>query len=110
MSNLVVKTDASKSIISWDALTGAVSYNLYRVSAAGDYALFENTKTPGYTLQLSQGAITYDNFAVKALCDDQTESISYSKMSKVQTGPGAIAIIVILAAGVAAFVMRRRAI
>ena len=54
VEGLTVSTDTSRSILSWTALTGAVSYNLYKVSAAGDYALFQNTKDTSYTLFLSQ--------------------------------------------------------
>ena len=50
---LQVITDDTKSIISWDALSGAVSYNVYKVSPAGDYALVQNTNSPTYTLFLS---------------------------------------------------------
>lgn len=49
-----MNTDSTKSLISWNALTGAVSYNIYKVSAAGDYTLFQNTKEPNYTLYLSK--------------------------------------------------------
>ncbi len=105
---LTVETDSTKSIISWAALSWAVSYNLYKVSAAGDYSLFQNTKDPNYTLYLSKWAIIYDNFVVKALCDNITESKEYSSMSRVQSGPGMIAILVIISAIVGAFLMRRR--
>ena len=107
---LTVLTDKSKSIISWLSLTGAVSYNLYKVSAAGDYTLFQNTTESSATLYLSSGAVTYENFAVKALCDTATESKEYSKMSRVQSGPGMIAIIIIIAAVLGAILMRRRSI
>lgn len=110
VSGLAVATDASKSVISWNALTGAVSYNLYRVSPAGDYSIFQNTKDSTYTLYLSSGAVTYENFVVKALCDDSTESKEYSSMSRVQSGPGMMAIIVIVSAIFGAFLMRRRLI
>lgn len=94
----MVTTDDDKSIISWTALTGATSYNIYKVSAAGDYALFQNTKEPTYTINLAKGDVVYENFVVKAKCDDTTESKEYSSMSKVQTGPGIVAILVILSA------------
>lgn len=108
VDGLKVDTDATKSIISWLSVTWAVSYNLYKVSAAGDYTLFQNTKDPSYTLFLSKGAMVYENFAVKALCDDSTESKEYSTMSRVQTGPGIIAFIIIISAILGAFLMRRR--
>lgn len=108
VEGLKVDTDTSKSIISWLSITGAVSYNLYKISPAGDYTLFQNTKEPSYTLFLSKGATVYENFAVKALCDETTESKEYSTMSGVQTGPGMMAIIVIISAILGAFLMRRR--
>jgi hypothetical protein len=110
VGSLNVKTDSSKSIISWDSITGALSYNLYKVSPTGDYILFQNTKEPSYTLYLSTGAVTYDNFVVKALCDEKTESKNYSSMSKVQSGPGMISIIVIISAIFGVITLRRRAI
>lgn len=108
ISDLTVDTTSTKSIISWASLTGATSYNLYKVSAAGDYTLFQNTKDTQYTLFLASGAVTYDNFVVKALCDNKTESKEYSKITKVQSGPGMIAIIVIISAILGAILMRRR--
>lgn len=108
VAGLMVTTDDDKSIISWTALTGATSYNIYKVSAAGDYALFQNTKEPTYTINLAKGDVVYENFVVKAKCDDTTESKEYSSMSKVQTGPGIVAILVILSAITWAFLMRRR--
>lgn len=110
IAGLTVATDASKSVISWTALTGATSYNLYKVSAAGDYSIFQNTKEANYTLYLSPGTVTYENFVIKALCDDSTESKEYSSMSRVQSGPGMVAIIVIISAIFGALLMRRRSI
>jgi hypothetical protein len=110
IAGLTVVTDESKSIISWSTLTGAISYNLYRVSAAGDYSIFQNTKEANYTLYLSSGAVAYENFAVKALCDNSTESKEYSSMSRVQSGPGMVAVIVIISAIFGALLMRRRSI
>jgi uncharacterized membrane protein len=70
--------------------------------------MFQNTRDTQYTLFLASGAVTYDNFVVKALCDDKTESKEYSKMSKVQSGPGMIALMIIISAILGAILMRRR--
>ena len=110
VAGLTVATDVSKSTISWMALSGAISYNIYKVSPAGDYTLFQNTKDTMYTIFLSQGAVIYEDFVVKALCDNTTESKEYSSMSRIQSGPGMITIIVIIAAILGAFLMRRRSI
>lgn len=85
VEGLTIDTDTSKSVISWTAIPEAVSYNLYKITPAGDYVLFQNTKEAKYTLFLSKGAVMYENFAVKALCDQSTESNEYSTMSRVQT-------------------------
>ncbi len=90
VGNLTVNTDSSKSVISWEALSGATSYNLYKVSPAGDYSLFQNTTTNSYTLYLSKWAEVYENFVVKAKCDGTTESKEYSSMSRVQSWPGKV--------------------
>lgn len=103
-----IKTDTSKSVLSWPAVQGATAYNVYKIDANGKYTLVTKVKDPSYTVFLSQGAVTYDNFAVKALCDDKTESSDYSAASKVQTGPGAIAFIVIASAILGFVVLRRK--
>lgn len=101
-------TSADKTILSWDALTGALSYNVYRLSAAKDYELVENVKSNSYTLYLSSGSLVYQDFAVKALCDDKTESSVPATASRVQTGPWFIAILVALSALLSIFFIRRR--
>jgi hypothetical protein len=108
VGNLQVQTDTSKSTITWTALTWAISYNVYKVSPSGDYVLVQNVKDPSYTLFLSKWAVTYDNFAIKGLCDEKTESKDYSKVTKVQSGPGLLAFVVIASALVWAFIMRRK--
>ncbi len=103
------KTMDSKTILSWGALSGALSYNVYRISAAWDYQLVQNVKDPSYTIYLASGAISYENFAVKALCDGTTESAVPAVANRVQTGPGAIAVLVIVSALASIFFVRRRA-
>lgn len=108
VGNISVKTDSSKSVLTWDAVPTATAYNVYKIDANGKYNLLQKVTTPSYTIFLSQGAVSYDNFAVKALCGDGTESKDYSQASKVQTGPGAIAFVVILSGLIAAFILRRK--
>ena len=84
---MTIATSSDKSIISWDPLVGAISYNIYRVTAAKDLELLQNVKENSYTLYISSGALVYQDFAVKALCDDKTESATPALASRVQTGP-----------------------
>lgn len=102
-----ISTDSSKSILTWDAVPGATAYNVYRI-VDGKYNLVQKVDTPSYTLFLSRGAVTYNDFAVKALCGDNTESKDYSQASKVQTGPGAIAFIVIISGILAGVALHKR--
>jgi hypothetical protein len=85
VSTIKTLSSSDKTILSWDALSGALSYNIYRLSAAKDYELIENVKTNTYTIFLSSGALSYQDFAVRALCDSKTESSVPSTASRVQT-------------------------
>lgn len=104
-----ISTDTSKSVLTWESVPGATGYNVYKIGSDGKYNLVTKTKDPSYTLFLSQGAITYNDFAVKATCGNNTESGDYSQASKVQTGPGLVAFAVILSGIIAFLALRRRA-
>lgn len=108
VGKITIKTDTSKSVLTWDAVKDANKYNVYKIGSDGKYNLITSVTEPSYTLFLSQGAITYDDFAIKAVCADGTESSDYSGASKVQTGPGLIAFIVIISGIVSAMILRRR--
>ncbi|GAB0175297.1 MAG: hypothetical protein HHAS10_11760 [Candidatus Altimarinota bacterium] len=108
VSSVKALTLADKTILSWDALSGAISYNVYKINAAKDLQLIQNVKENSYTIQLSSGSITYADFAIKALCDEKTESTVPAMASKVQTGPNALALIVIVAALGSVLLLRRK--
>ena len=99
---------SDKTVLSWDALPGAMSYNVYRISASKDLELVENVKQNSYTIHLAPGAATYVDFAVKALCDDKTESATPAMASRVQTGPNVIAVMVLIAALWSVLLLRRK--
>jgi len=105
---ITITSDNSKSVMHWDAVAGADGYNIYKVDADGKYTLFQKVTTPTYTIFLSQGAVKYENFAIKALCSDGSESKDYSNASRVQTGPGMVALIVIISGVLGVILMRRR--
>lgn len=110
VGKISVTTDASKSILTWDPVQNATAYNVYRIESDGKYSLIQKVTEPKYTLYLSRGAIEYKNFAVKALCGDNTESQDYATASRVQTGPGMIAFIVIVSTIIAGVILRRRSV
>lgn len=100
--------NANQSILTWNALSGATSYNVYRVNAAGDQILVQNVTEPKYVIHISAGEVRYEDFAIKALCAPNQESADVSRASRVQTGPGALAAIIIIAGIAAAIMLRRR--
>lgn len=108
VGKISIKTDTSKSVLTWDKVDKAIAYNIYRVTD-GKYSLVQKVNEPKYTIYLSKWAVEYGDFAIKALCDESTESGDYSNASKVQTGPGVMAIFVIISAISAGFILRRRA-
>lgn len=110
VGTISIQTLSGKSILSWDQVSNAVSYNIYKVSAAGDQTLFQNVKENQYTLYLASGAVTYDDFVIKALCDEKTESSVPAVASRVPTGPASIAFIVIISGILGAIILRRKAL
>lgn len=110
VGTIKIETLKDKSILSWDALSWAVSYNIYKMNASGDPVLFQNTKDTRYTIFLASGSVTVEDFGIKALCDETTESPDFSKASKVQTGPGLTAILVVISGILWALILRRRSL
>jgi hypothetical protein len=108
VAGLSVIPEGNKSILKWESLTGAISYNVYKKNADGTMLLVENVKTPMYTIYLAPGAVTYNDFWVRALCGDgKTESPDVALATKVQTGPGLIIFLVLFSGLVALFITKR---
>jgi hypothetical protein len=103
-----VNTSANSTVLSWDILSGATSYNIYRMTAAKDFELVKNVTENSYTLYLASGSVVYEDFAVRGVCDDTTESSVPAIASRVQTGPGFLAVLVALSALLSIFFVRRR--
>ncbi len=95
VSWLVVSTGSSKSTLTWDAVSNATSYNIYKKSG-NSLVLLENVKVNSYTVYFSNNLVTFDDFSVKAVCNDGTESSEYVS-SRVQTGPEFLLAVLFLA-------------
>jgi len=108
VGDITVATSKEKSILSWLSVTGALSYNVYKITPAGDYEFVQNTKETQYVLFLSSWSVMHEDFGIKALCDEKTESADISKASHVQTGPGMTAILVIISAISGVLILRRK--
>jgi hypothetical protein len=110
VGTITVQSSAWKSTLSWDKVACALSYNVYKITPAGDYVLVQNVVDPSYTLHFQTGTVTREDFAVKALCEWGVESADFAKVSQVQTGPGAIAILIILSGIMGAVLLRKRSL
>lgn len=110
VGTIKIETLKEKSILSWDSITWALSYNIYKMNASGEPTLFQNTKETQYTIFLASGSVVVEDFGIKALCDEKTESADFSKASKVQTGPGLTAVLVVISGILGALILRRRSI
>ena len=109
VSGLKVAKSDDSSVLSWDAIPEALSYNVYKKDATGAYVLVENVKVTSYTIHLAKDAVKYEDFAVKAVCSDATtESADYAEATKVQTGPAQVLALLSLALGIGFFITRRR--
>lgn len=104
VEGLKVTTDQkmTKSTLTWDALSGAVSYNVYKKDASGQPVLVENVAAPTYVVYISGKKIAFDEFAVKGVCANPNggtnESPEFKQMIKVQTGPEVFLALLVLAA------------
>lgn len=109
IANFKVDKQDDSSTLSWDLIPEAVSYNIYKKTTAGEYVLIDTTKANQYTIHIASGPIMYEDFSVKAVCADMTQSVDYAPATKVQTGPEkTIAVILVLSLlGVFVFMRRR---
>lgn len=103
----------SKSVISWDKVEKASSYNVYKKDRMGTgMTLIENVTQNQYEIIIQWDIVEYDEFAVKAVFKDDVcnvESSDYSGMTKVQTGPKEMLFIIIaLSLGAGVFFFRRK--
>lgn len=107
---VTVTSAPGKSIMSWAAVECAVSYNVYKLTTAGDYTLVQNTKEPTYEIYLNTGSTSVGDFAVKAICADGVESADFTQVAQVQTGPAATAILIIIAGILGAVILRKKSL
>lgn len=102
----------TKSILSWDAVKNAESYNVYKKDPSSwEMKLITNVKDPRFEIAITWDQIAYDDFAVKAVGKDgdkTIESAEFSDMTKVQTGPAEIALAFLALISAWAFMYYRR--
>lgn len=86
------------SIISWKSVENSKGYKVYKRTWSGELEFVADTKEPMYKIYIASGAIKYEDFAIKALCSDgKTLSPNVGMATKVQTGPGLMAAMLLIA-------------
>lgn len=99
------------SELTWDALPEATSYNIYKKWEDGQFTLIENVTVNKYTLNISNDKVKYDDFAIKATCgqwESKIESWEFSNVTKVQTWPGQIVLLLWASLVIGFFLVRRK--
>ncbi len=110
ISGLKVTSQGYSTLLTWDVAADATSgYNVYKKGTDGQYTLLENVKTNSYTIHLAKDSVKFDDFAIKGVCNDgEGESADFAEVTKVQTGPTQILILLGLSALIGFYVTRRK--
>lgn len=90
ISGIEVVELKTKSILTWDELSDAESYNIYKRIEDNKVTLLENTTEARYEIAITGDEIKYEDFAIKAIGKTSSwETIqgSLSEMTQVKTGP-----------------------
>lgn len=115
IKNIKLVKMKTKSVLSWDKIEKANSYNLYKKDKSWTgMILIQNLTENQVDINIGWDKIDYDDFAVKAVFKNENcdiESSDYSNMTKVQTWPREIILIIVSLLMVSwMFYLRRKSI
>ena len=88
----------SKSILTWNTLSGAESYNVYKKGLNDNLELVTNVKEAKFEVEFSKDKVNYEYFAVKAVGKTASGEIyewDMSEATKVQTWPQIIILLIL---------------
>lgn len=112
VSGVTVKQSGSKSIIYWDKLEDAASYQIFKKDADGEYAMIDEVTDNKYiiNIDLSQEEDVFEDFQIRATCKngDISGEGAYSESISVKTWPAAIALMMLIVASGIAFILMKR--
>lgn len=98
ISNVKLIKMKSKSTLSWDKVEKATSYNLYKKEKNGTWmTLIQNLTENQVDINIEWDQVTYDDFAVKAVLKNESceiEGSDFSSMTKVQTWPRELVLLI----------------
>lgn len=98
IKNLKLVTLKSKSVLTWDEVDEALSYNVYRKKEDWELELFSNVKEARFEIEITWEEVKYENFYVKAVTEDdnwEPYEGALSDATKVKTWPELILLLLI---------------
>lgn len=90
ITNLQLTKLKTKSILSWDPIAEAISYNIYKQLEWNKLVLVQNVTEPRFEVDIVWDKITYDYFVVEPVVKDEDwETIKWelSDVTEIQTWP-----------------------
>ena len=108
VSGMKVLSKNDKSILYWNKIAEATKYKVYKKNKYGEYIFVAETDNHSYTVNVSNGTVKYEEFSVKAVCSDGTESVKFSPSTNIRTGPVGLIILVLISGIVGWLIVRKR--
>ncbi|NDK07926.1 hypothetical protein EOM39_01615 [Candidatus Gracilibacteria bacterium] len=108
INNLRLTKLKTKSILSWDPIDEAVSYNIYKQLPSNQLVLVDNVRIPSYEIPIVGKKVTYDLFVVEPVVLDgsgQTIKGQLSEVTEIQTGPKELLLLLFLSFLIGLFIL-----
>ncbi|NDK07925.1 hypothetical protein EOM39_01610 [Candidatus Gracilibacteria bacterium] len=109
ITNLQLTKLKTKSILSWDPISEAISYNIYKQSPGNQLVLVDNVKEPRYEVNIVGNKVTYDYFVVEPVVkgeEGETIKGQLSEVTEIQTGPKELILLLFLSLVIGFFVTK----
>jgi len=108
----VDKASDTHSIIHWDKLKDATSYQVFKKDASGEFAMIDEITTNQFRINIDTTAqqVTYEDFRVRGICKNGSYvgEGDFSESVAVPTGPEMIIFFALFIASGIAFILVRR--
>jgi hypothetical protein len=108
----VDRASETYSIINWDKLQDAASYQIFKKDSSGEFAMIDEITTNQFRINIDTSAkqVTYDDFRVRGVCKNGTfvGTGDFSDSVAVPTGPEMIIFFALFISSGIAFILIRR--
>lgn len=99
INNLHLTRLKTKSVLTWEPINEAISYNIYKQLEWNRLVLVDNVRIPTYEVPITWKKMTYDYYVVEPVINNwnwQTIKWQLSEVTEIQTWPKELLIIVFL--------------